>query len=67
MITLDRTSKHASKCDLCGGDPECVKHCREKAILYEPVDKVASYRRDAVAKLHRREGKRSVLSGGRLG
>ena len=67
MITLDRTSKHASKCDLCGGDPECVKHCREKAILYEPADKAASRRRDAVAKLHRREGKRSVLSGGRLG
>jgi Fe-S-cluster-containing hydrogenase component 2 len=27
------------KCDLCGGDPQCVKHCSAGAILYEdPAD-----------------------------
>ena len=23
------------KCDLCGGDPECVKFCRPKALIFE--------------------------------
>lgn len=26
--------KYVLICDLCGGDPECVKHCPEKAIQY---------------------------------
>jgi len=25
-------------CDLCGGDPACVKACKYKAITYEPQD-----------------------------
>ena len=26
-----------TKCDLCGGDPECVKFCVQKALEYVPV------------------------------
>ena len=27
-------------CDLCDGDPQCVKHCPEQAIQYVPFDRV---------------------------
>jgi Fe-S-cluster-containing hydrogenase component 2 len=67
MITFDEIDKHAVKCDLCGGNPECVKHCREKAILYTDINKVALHRREAAAKTHRREGRRYVASGAKLG
>jgi Fe-S-cluster-containing dehydrogenase component len=29
-------------CDLCGGEPECVKHCPEDAIQYSEVKKEPS-------------------------
>lgn len=67
MITIDKKDKHAVKCDLCGGDPECVKHCREKAILYVDVDKAAGYRREEVARGHRTEGSRYVFGEAKLG
>jgi len=28
------------KCDLCGGDPECVKVCPHEALIYGPANKV---------------------------
>lgn len=33
-ILIHPTKNVAIKCCLCGGDPECVKHCPEKAIEY---------------------------------
>jgi len=27
-------------CDLCGGEPECVKHCPENAILYSEIKNI---------------------------
>lgn len=67
MITFDKIDKHAAKCDLCGGDPECVKHCRDKAILYADIDKVALHRREAAAKTQKREGRRYVAGAAKLG
>jgi len=61
MITVDPVDSHAVKCDLCGGDPECVKHCREKAILYVDINKVALHRREAAARKHRATGKATNL------
>jgi Fe-S-cluster-containing hydrogenase component 2 len=26
--------KYVLICDLCGGDPKCVRHCPEKAVQY---------------------------------
>ena len=44
------TEKHvAIKCDLCGGDPACVKYCPVKAIEYIEADKVGLTRRRAGA------------------
>ncbi len=31
--------KVADKCDLCGGDPECVKHCFYGALEFKELDR----------------------------
>lgn len=33
-IVFDSVNKIATKCDLCGGDPECVKACPPGALTY---------------------------------
>jgi Fe-S-cluster-containing hydrogenase component 2 len=33
-IRFDRVKKKAIKCDLCGGDPACVKACPTGALSY---------------------------------
>lgn len=39
-MKLDKLKAKSYKCDLCGGDPECVKICEPKAIEYEAVEKL---------------------------
>jgi len=39
-VSIDPVTSVASKCDLCGGDPECVKYCEPKAISYVEKDKL---------------------------
>ena len=34
-MKLDKLKAKSYKCDLCGGDPECVKVCEPKAIEYQ--------------------------------
>ena len=55
LITMDKVDKHAIKCDLCGGDPECVKHCKEDAILYLDLERAASYKREEAAKFQQKK------------
>ncbi len=33
-VSIDPVTNVAYKCDLCDGDPECVKYCYPEAILY---------------------------------
>lgn len=40
-IRFDAQKLVSRKCDLCGGDPECVKHCISGALNYEEIDKLA--------------------------
>ena len=35
---FNKDDKLADKCNLCGGDPECVKHCFYDAIEFKDVD-----------------------------
>ena len=35
-LSLDAATGHSVKCDLCHGDPECVKACTYGAIEYIP-------------------------------
>ncbi len=37
-IHFDHINLVSHKCDLCGGDPECVKHCIGMALNYEEID-----------------------------
>lgn len=37
-INIDPVTDTAFKCDLCGGDPECVKVCDPEAIKYVSKD-----------------------------
>ncbi|MGQ9679226.1 MAG: 4Fe-4S dicluster domain-containing protein [Candidatus Bathyarchaeia archaeon] len=39
-ISLDPVKNVAVKCDLCEGDPECVKYCEPQALVYVPKDKL---------------------------
>lgn len=39
----------AEKCDLCGGDPECVKFCQRGALRFKNVREGAQERRREVA------------------
>jgi carbon-monoxide dehydrogenase iron sulfur subunit len=40
---------HAQKCDLCAGDPQCVKVCRARAIKYMEVPAGVTAKRKSVA------------------
>jgi len=35
-VSIDPVTNVAYKCDLCDGDPECVKYCDPEAITYIP-------------------------------
>jgi len=37
-INIDPVTDKAMKCDLCGGDPECVRHCEPEALRYVTRD-----------------------------
>lgn len=39
-VSIDLATDVAYKCDLCGGDPECVKYCYYEALTYVPKDKM---------------------------
>ncbi len=36
---FDTNEKLADKCDLCGGEPECVKHCFYGALEFKEPEK----------------------------
>ena len=36
-VGFDTAAGKAKKCDLCGGDPECVKVCTARALEYRPA------------------------------
>ncbi|MBU1341950.1 MAG: 4Fe-4S dicluster domain-containing protein [Proteobacteria bacterium] len=40
-MKLDKKKAKSYKCDLCQGDPECVKVCEPTAIEYVPVEKLS--------------------------
>ncbi|MFA5315903.1 MAG: 4Fe-4S dicluster domain-containing protein [Dehalococcoidales bacterium] len=51
-INFDSVGKRVIKCDLCDGDPECVKFCFYKALQYVDVSDLAiGKRREAAGKL----------------
>lgn len=43
-IHYDGINKIVYKCDLCFGDPACVKFCETKAIIYDTPERLAQIR-----------------------
>ena len=37
-LSYDREKKAVLKCDLCGGDPKCVKFCSRGALTFKDTD-----------------------------
>jgi len=53
-ITIHPTSRQVFKCEQCGGSPECIKSCEDKAITYVEADAVSlSKKRQSVQNLSR--------------
>jgi anaerobic carbon-monoxide dehydrogenase iron sulfur subunit len=50
------------KCDVCHGDPQCVRFCEEKAVDYVDVEDISiSKKRDAALRLSRAGKEASAL------
>lgn len=48
---IDPVDGRTVKCDLCGGDPQCVKFCPREALLYlEPSDLTHRLRKEGAAR-----------------
>lgn len=59
-IAIRGDDKVASKCDLCGGDPECVKFCFTGAISYVDSDTHLLKKRAQLAKLITKWGEAQI-------
>ncbi|MBI2328424.1 MAG: 4Fe-4S dicluster domain-containing protein [Chloroflexi bacterium] len=44
-ISYDREKGIVFKCDLCGGDPQCVQFCSRKALTFKETDITAAERK----------------------
>lgn len=56
VITYDSHKKATIVCDLCEGDPLCVKYCVQEALQLTTMDKIAEKTRNsAVEKLFQRQ------------
>jgi Fe-S-cluster-containing hydrogenase component 2 len=50
-MNYNRTTRKVFKCDLCGGDPQCVRFCEVGAIEFVTADIVSSQKkRDGAAR-----------------
>lgn len=51
-MSFDVIDKKVFKCDLCEGEPQCVRFCEEKAVDYVDADRVSIFKkRDAATRL----------------
>ncbi|MDM8000065.1 MAG: 4Fe-4S dicluster domain-containing protein [Dehalococcoidia bacterium] len=49
-ISLDSVAKKVVKCDLCDGDPTCVRFCETKALQYEDASTPSARKMRSAAK-----------------
>jgi carbon-monoxide dehydrogenase iron sulfur subunit len=47
-IRYDARARVARKCDLCGGDPQCVKFCISGALQYVEAEEAFAFRRESL-------------------
>lgn len=44
-MNYNMTARKVFKCDLCGGDPQCVRFCEEKAVDFITADIVSAQKK----------------------
>lgn len=45
-MNLDESSRRATKCDLCGGDPRCVQMCMAGALQFDDLKSLLKRRKE---------------------
>ena len=61
-MNYTRIDKKIFKCDLCGGDPQCVRFCEMKAVDYISSDRIsAEKQRDAATRFYGAQKKATAL------
>jgi len=50
QVFISTLTGKSSKCDLCSGDPACVKFCPTEALKFEKIDSLQQERRKLMAK-----------------
>ncbi len=64
-ISFNEQKQQVFKCELCKGDPQCVKFCQPGALRFEPAKDVAPARRGkAAAKIIEGMERDKVVGGG---
>lgn len=63
--SIDPDGRRVVKCDLCGGNPQCVKYCPTKALQYVNADRVAFLKKRIGAEKIARLMEQIIIPGGR--
>lgn len=56
-------TRQVFKCDLCGGDPQCVRFCEVKAVEFVPVDRVSAQKKRRSAARQSAAERQAVTTG----
>lgn len=59
-MSFNTIDKQVFKCDLCDGDPQCVRFCEEKAVDFIEADEVATHKRRNAAERVSAAGKEAA-------
>ena len=59
-MSFNVIDKQIFKCDLCDGDPQCVRFCEEKAVDFIEADEVATLKRRNAAERVSAAGKEAA-------
>ena len=61
-INYNNIDKKVFKCDLCGGDPQCVRFCDMKAVDFVDADRISVYKKkNAAERLHTAQASASAI------
>ncbi|OIP92382.1 MAG: electron transporter [Syntrophobacterales bacterium CG_4_8_14_3_um_filter_58_8] len=60
-MNYNKTTRKVFKCDLCGGDPQCVRFCEANAIEFVTADVVSSLKKREGATRQSAASKQSLV------
>jgi Fe-S-cluster-containing hydrogenase component 2 len=59
-MSFNVIDKRVFKCDLCDGDPQCVRFCQEKAVDYISSDEISIWKKREAAERLSKAGKEAT-------